>query len=45
MDAFEAIRESAARLHDELVSAGADARKALALAESAIRRLDLDCTG
>jgi DNA helicase-2/ATP-dependent DNA helicase PcrA len=42
MDAFEAIRESAARLHDELVSAGADARKALALAESAIRRLDLE---
>jgi DNA helicase II / ATP-dependent DNA helicase PcrA len=42
MDAFEAIRESAARLHDKLVSAGADARKPLALAEAAMRRLDLE---
>ncbi len=42
MDAFEPIRDSAARLHDELVSVGVDPLKPLALVEAAIRRLDLE---
>lgn len=42
MEAFESIRDSAARLHDELVSSGVDALKPLALVEAAIQRLGLE---
>ena len=42
MEAFEPIRDSAARLHDELVSSGVDPLKPLALVEAAIRRLGLE---
>ena len=42
MEAFESIRDSAARLQDELVSSGVDALKPLALVEAAIRQLGLE---
>lgn len=41
MEAFEVIRGPAARLHDELVSAGVDPLKPMALVEAALSRLDL----
>lgn len=42
MEAFEPIRDLAVRLHTELVSAGADPFKPLALVEAAIRKLELE---
>src|SRR6266852_4780401 len=42
MEAFEPIRDAASHLHDEVVSAGADALNPAALAEAAIQRLDLE---
>ena len=39
MEAFETIRDSAARLHNELVSGGVDALKPMALVEAALSRL------
>jgi DNA helicase-2/ATP-dependent DNA helicase PcrA len=42
MEAFEPIRDSATRLHDELVSVGVDPLKPLALVEAAIRQLGLE---
>src|ERR1700730_8512327 len=42
MEAFEPIRDSATRLHDELVSVGGDPLKPLALVEAAIRQLGLE---
>ena len=42
MEAFETIRDSAARLHNELVSGGVDALKPMALVEAALSRLGLE---
>src|SRR5216683_2076937 len=42
MDAFEPIRETAARLHAELVTIGADSSRSWAMVEAAIRQLDLE---
>ena len=42
MEPFEPIRDTATRLHDELVSVGIDPLKPLELVEAAIRRLDLE---
>jgi DNA helicase II / ATP-dependent DNA helicase PcrA len=42
MEAFEPIRDVAIRLHTELVSAGADPLKPMALVEAAIRKLELE---
>jgi len=42
MEAFESIRRSASRLHEELVSAGASPLEPLSLVESAVRKLDLE---
>lgn len=42
MEAFESIRQSAARLHEELVSAGADPLDPLNLVEAAARKLELE---
>lgn len=42
MEAFEPIRQSAARLHDELVSAGADPLDPVSLVEAAVRKLELE---
>lgn len=42
MEAFETIRDSAARLHNELVSGGVDAPKPMALVEAALSRLGLE---
>jgi len=42
MEAFESIRNSAARLHNELTSLGLDPLKSLELVEAAIRKLDLE---
>jgi len=41
MEAFEPIRQSAARLHNELTSAGVDPLKPMDLVEAAIGKLDL----
>src|SRR5689334_9653708 len=42
MEAFESIRQSAARLHEELVSTGADPLDPLSLVEAAARKLELE---
>jgi|SRR5437879_215426 len=42
MEAFEAIRNMAARLHADVVSAGADPLRPMVLAEAAIRQLELE---
>jgi DNA helicase II / ATP-dependent DNA helicase PcrA len=42
MEAFEAIRDSAALLHRELVSPGIDPAKPMALVEAALSRFDLE---
>ncbi|WP_172146561.1 ATP-dependent helicase [Pseudomonas tumuqii] len=42
MDAFESIREAAARLHGELVATGSDPLDPLALVHAAVARLDLE---
>jgi DNA helicase II / ATP-dependent DNA helicase PcrA len=42
MESFEAIRQSAARLHDEVVSSGVDSFQPLALAAAAVQRLGLE---
>ena len=42
MDPFEQVRQSATRLHDELVAQGADPLKPLSLVDAAIRKLNLD---
>ncbi len=42
MEAFEPIRDIAARLQTELVSAGADPFKPMVLAEAAIQKLELE---
>jgi DNA helicase-2/ATP-dependent DNA helicase PcrA len=42
MEAFESIRDSAARLHGELVSAGVDPFKPMALVEAALSRFELE---
>lgn len=42
MDAFEPVRRSADRLHDELVSKGADPLNPLSLVAAAVQRLDLE---
>ena len=42
MEAFEAIRNMAARLHADVVSAGADPLGPMGLAEAAIRKLELE---
>jgi DNA helicase II / ATP-dependent DNA helicase PcrA len=42
MGAFESIRRSAARLHEELVSAGADCLDPIGLVEAAVRKFDLE---
>jgi DNA helicase II / ATP-dependent DNA helicase PcrA len=42
MEAFEPIRDSAARLHDELVSCGVDPLKPVKFVEAAIQRLGLE---
>ena len=42
MEAFETIRDSAARLHNELVLGGVDALKPMALVEAAVSRLGLE---
>jgi DNA helicase II / ATP-dependent DNA helicase PcrA len=42
MEPFEAIRDSAARLHGELVSAGVDPFKPMALVEEALSRCELE---
>jgi DNA helicase-2/ATP-dependent DNA helicase PcrA len=44
MEVFEAIRQSALRLHQKLRSAGADAFQPLALIEAAVKDLDLELT-
>ena len=42
MDAFDGIRRSAARLHDELVAAGADPLNPMSLVDAAIAKLGLE---
>lgn len=42
MEAFESIRRSASRLHEDLVSAGASPLEPLNLVASAVRKLDLE---
>ena len=42
MNAFEAIRKSAARLHEQLVAIGADPRDPAALVAKAIEHLKLE---
>jgi len=42
MEAFEPIRQAAAKLHGKLVSAGADPLKPLAFVEAAVRELELE---
>ena len=42
MDAFDPIRETAARLHTELVTSGADPSRSWSMVEAAIRQLDLE---
>ena len=42
MDAFDPIRETAARLHTELVTRGADPSRSWAMVEAAIRQLELE---
>ena len=42
MEAFETIRNSAVRLHNELVLGGVDALKPMALVEAALSRLGLE---
>ena len=42
MDAFDPIREAAARLHTDLVAMGADPSRSRAMVEAAVRRLELE---
>jgi DNA helicase II / ATP-dependent DNA helicase PcrA len=42
MDAFDPIRDAAARLHTELVTAGADRSRSWAMVGAAVRRLELE---
>jgi DNA helicase II / ATP-dependent DNA helicase PcrA len=42
MDAFDPIRQTAARLHTELVTRGADPSRSWAMVEAAIRHLELE---
>ena len=42
MDAFAPIRDTAARLHAELVTRGADPSRSWAMVEAAIRQLELE---
>jgi DNA helicase II / ATP-dependent DNA helicase PcrA len=42
MDGFDPIRETAARLHTELVTMGADPSRSWAMVEAAIRHLELE---
>ena len=42
MDAFDPIREAAARLHTELVTKGADPSRSWAMVEAAVRQLELE---
>ena len=42
MEAFEGVRSSAARLHDELVAVGADPLNPTSLVDSAIGKLQLE---
>ena len=42
MDAFEQVRGSAERLHDELVAQGSDPLNTIALVDAAVRKLNLE---
>jgi DNA helicase-2/ATP-dependent DNA helicase PcrA len=42
MEAFESIRRSATRLHEELVSSGTDPLDPIGLVEAAVRKFDLE---